>query len=223
MGKQRHSTVTHYPFSAGVVLLTLILQVLRKFRRGYISCMGCHQKNMDSINRQQPEKNHEDLQGATAGQKIKELAEKASTCFFCTTPGAGLSFATRPMAIQKADEDGTLWFLSSNDSHKNKEISANPEVRLLFQGSRYSDYLSLLGRATITEDRQKIKELWNPMLKTWFTEGEDDPRISVIKVEPAEGYYWDTKHNAAIVLLKRVAGAVSGKTLDDSIEGHLSV
>jgi hypothetical protein len=35
------------------------------------------------------------------------------------------------------------------------------------------------------------------------------------------GYYWDTKHNRAIAFAKMVAGAVLGKTLDDSIEGTL--
>ncbi len=57
----------------------------------------------------------------------------------------------------------------------------------------------------------------------WVTEGEDDPRITVIKVEPSRGYYWDTKHDRAIVLAKMVAGAITGKTLDDSIEGQIKV
>jgi hypothetical protein len=59
------------------------------------------------------------------------------------------------------------------------------------------------------------------MLKVWFTEGIDDPRISVIKVEPVEGYYWDTKNNKAVAFVKRTVGAIIGKTLDDSIEGRL--
>ena len=66
-------------------------------------------------------------------------------------------------------------------------------------------------------------ELWQPILKVWFTEGINDPRISVIKVEPLEGYYWDTKNNAVIGMIKRAAGAIIGKTMDDSIEGKLRV
>lgn len=96
-------------------------------------------------------------------------------------------------------------------------------VQLLFQGSDYSDFFYIYGIATTSQDKQKIKELWNPMLKTWFTGGVDDPRISVIKVDPVEGYYWDTKHNQAVAFLKRAAGAMMGKTLDDSIEGRLEV
>ena len=178
---------------------------------------------MDSINKQQTEDNFENLQGTEAVKKIKELTGKAPSCFFCTEIETGKPFITRPMSVQKVDDDVSLWFLSSNDSHKNDEIQNDSAVQLLFQGSSYSDFLSLYGTATISEDKEKIKELWNPMLKTWFTEGIDDPRISVIKVTPAEGYYWDTKHNKAIGLIKRMAGAIMGKTMDDSIEGNIDV
>lgn len=178
---------------------------------------------MDSINRQQPEENHKDLQGTEARDKIKELANKASSCFFCTSVDEENPFITRPMAVQKVDDEGAIWFLSAKDSFKNQQIAANPVVQLLFQGSSYSDFLHVSGMATISDDREKIKELWNPFLKVWFTGGEDDPRISVIKVDPVEGYYWDTKHNKIIVTVKRLVGAITGKTLDDSIEGTISV
>ena len=178
---------------------------------------------MDSINRRQPEDNYEDLQGPEAQKKIRELTGKASTCFFCTRLQTGKPFATRPMAIQQVDDAGDIWFLSAMDSYKNRDIAEDPTVQLLFQGSDYSDFLQLYGMATISQDKRKIKELWNPMLKTWFTEGVDDPRISVIRFSPVEGYYWDTKHNMAIGMIKRLAGAITGKTLDDSIEGKVLV
>ncbi len=127
------------------------------------------------------------------------------------------------MSIQKTDDDGTLWFLSANDSHKNAEIVEDDSVKLYFQGSAHSDFLYLEGHASITEDRSLIHELWDPILKTWFTEGENDPRISVIKFEPETGYYWDTKHGNVIAGAKMLWGAMVGKTLDDSIEGKLDV
>lgn len=178
---------------------------------------------MDSINREQEEENHKDLQSAEAGKKIKELADKASTCFFATGIKTGKPLTVRPMAVQKLDEAGNLWFLSANDSHKNQDIAEDNHVQLLFQGSTHSDFLSLYGLATISTDKALIEELWEPILKTWFTEGVDDPRITVIKVETIEGYYWDNKHGDAVAFLKMAAGAVMGKTMDDSIEGKLTV
>jgi general stress protein 26 len=178
---------------------------------------------MDSINKNQPEDNHKDLNRAEAVKKIKDLAEKAESCFFCTSPSIGESAGARPMSVQEIDDEGNLWFLSANDSYKNKEIAINPEVKLYFQGSQHSEFLQLNGTARILSDKAKIKELWKPILKTWFTEGENDPRISVIKIAPREGYYWDNKHGKAVAGIKMLIGAVVGKTLDDSIEGKIKV
>ncbi|QMU27773.1 pyridoxamine 5'-phosphate oxidase family protein [Adhaeribacter radiodurans] len=178
---------------------------------------------MDSINQQQPEKNHQDLEGQSAGQKIKELAEKADTCFFCTKITTGLPLKVRPMSVRKVEENGNFYFLSASDSHKNADIKADSNVHLLFQGSTHSDYLSVFGTATISQDKAKIKELWNPILKTWFTEGQDDPRITVIKIQAHEGYYWDNKHGNTVAFAKILVGAVIGETLDDSIEGKLTI
>jgi general stress protein 26 len=178
---------------------------------------------MDSINKNQPEKNHEDLQPSEAIRKIKELVENAESCFFCTSATSGESHGVRPMAAKKVDHDGNLWFLSASDSHKNQEINLDPYVKLYFQGSAHSDFLFLKGIASISTDRTYIKELWEPILKTWFTEGIDDPRITVIKVTPTDGYYWDTKHGNAVAGIKMLIGAAIGKTLDDSIEGKLDI
>jgi general stress protein 26 len=176
---------------------------------------------MDSINQQQEEKNREDLFGKEAGARIKEMAKDANTCFFCTGMTAGKPMNVRPMSIQKADDDGNFWFLSASDSHKNADIKKDPNVHLMFQGSKYSDFLSVYGSATITTDKEVIRGLWEPILKTWFTEGIDDPRITAIKVETHEGYYWDNKHGNAIAFAKTLIGAALGKTMDDSIEGKL--
>ena len=178
---------------------------------------------MDSINKQQSEANHKDLSREEAAKKIKELGGKAETCFFCTRITTGQSINVRPMAVQQIDEQGNCWFLSASDSYKNHELMEDPRMQLLFQGSTHSDFLSLYGTAEISRDKAKIKELWEPMVKNWFTEGEDDPRITVIKFTPIEGYYWDTKHGNLVSFIKIVAGAVLGKTMDDSIEGHIKV
>ncbi|WEK36315.1 MAG: pyridoxamine 5'-phosphate oxidase family protein [Candidatus Pseudobacter hemicellulosilyticus] len=178
---------------------------------------------MDSINLQQPETNRKDLQGSEAAEKIKELIKKAKNCFFCTRIRTGEAFSPRPMAIQKVDDDGTCWFLSADDSDKNEHIQQDPAVQLLFQGATHSDFATLYGQASISRDKAIIKELWEPIVKTWFTEGVDDPRITVIRFTPEEGYYWDTKHGQLIAFMKQLAGALTGKTLDDSIEGKLKV
>lgn len=176
---------------------------------------------MDSINRNQTEENRADLSGYEAVDQIRAIVKKAQTCFFCTALSTGGASGARPMSVQQVDNDGNLWFLSANDSHKNAEIAVDPVVKLFFQGSPHSDFLELNGHATITTDKAKIKELWEFVVETWFTEGIDDPRLTAIKVTPSDGYYWDTKHGNAIAGIKMLIGATIGKTMDDSIEGKL--
>lgn len=57
------------------------------------------------------------------------------------------------------------------------------------------------------------------MVKTWFTEGKDDPGITILRFTPTDGYYWDTKNGMAVAFVKRIVGAIKGETIDDSIEG----
>jgi len=178
---------------------------------------------MDSINAQQSEQNRDDLGGTDAIGKIKELVKQAPTCFFCTSLQPGQPFATRPMSVQTVDDAGHLWFLSASDSKKNQELARNPRVQLLFQGSAHSDFLTLEGSAVVSRNRDKIKELWQPLLKTWFTDGVEDPRITVLEVRPSGGYYWDTKHGRMVAFAKMAVGAMTGRTMDDSIEGRLKV
>lgn len=178
---------------------------------------------MDSINQNQEEDNFKSLAGQEALKKMKDIAESTESCFFCTNIKTGSPMAVRPMSVQKVDDEGVFWFLSSNDSHKDQEIKQDDHVHLLFQESHHSGFLNVYGQASISADKEKIKELWEPILKTWFTEGEDDPRISVISIKPTEAYYWDNKHGNAVAFVKMAIGAAIGKTLDDSVEGELKI
>jgi general stress protein 26 len=178
---------------------------------------------MGSINRNQPEHNREDLAAVDAIARIRKMVEASPNCFFCTAAATGESVGVRPMNVRKVEDDGSLWFLSASDSQKNRELALDNSVTLLFQGSPHSDFLYLRGRAQVSNDPACIDELWESILATWFTEGKDDPRITVIRVLPTDGYYWDTKHCSAISGIKMMIGAAIGKTLDDSIEGRLRV
>jgi general stress protein 26 len=178
---------------------------------------------MDSVNEQQPEDNIKPLEGAAAIEKIKELTKKADTCFFVTNIKTGLPVSARPMSTQKVDDEGNLWFLSVKDSEHNKEIAQDPFVHLFYQASAHSGFVNIYGTAEISFDKAKIDELWDPIVKVWFTEGKDDPRISVIKVEPLQGYYWDNKHGNIVAFAKMALSLATGKTLDDSVEGKLSL
>ncbi len=165
--------------------------------------------------------NVENLARTDANKKIKELAEKADVCLF-TTNLSQLPLTTRPMSTREVDEDGNIWFFSREGSHKNQEIEADNRVQLFYSHPSGYQFMSLYGKATILKDNAKAKELWSAIAKTWFNEGYDDPELTLLKIEPVEGHYWDTKDGKVISLLKMVAGAITGKEMELGVEGNIS-
>jgi general stress protein 26 len=163
---------------------------------------------------------HEHLSGTHAVEKIRALAKAAHVCLFGTVLTRP-PIAVRPMAVQSVDDAGNLWFLSARSSSTNRDIQGSAEVQLFFANPGSAEFMTLDGTATISDDPALRREHWTPIAKTWFNQGVDDPEVTVIKVEPSDGYYWDTKHGKTVAFLKIAAGAVTGQTFDDSVEGKI--
>ena len=167
--------------------------------------------------------NFKDLFSGEARKKIKEMAEDIGMCMFCTELSVR-PIPTRPMSLAEVDDSGNLWFISSQKSNKNFEIKHDNEVQLIFAKNSDAHFLSVFGTATIYTDKAHIEQVWTPIAKAWFEEGKDDPEVTVIKVEPKDAYYWDTKYGKMISMIKWAAGAITGNMDNDAgVEGRLNV
>ncbi len=163
------------------------------------------------------------LNNAEAITKLKELATDIDIALFCTNLKTNDGATSRPMSTQGVDEDGTLWFFSAADSDKNNEILQDKNVELFYSNPGNMNFMVVNGTAEILFDKNKIDELWSPLVKTWFQGGKDDPNLSLIKVTPDTAYYWDTKGSRMINFFKMIASIATGKTLVDAEEGALNV
>jgi len=167
-----------------------------------------------------------DIKNLTANaavEKLKALAEGADICMFATQLDV-LPLAATPMSTQEVDEEVNIWFLSGRSSEKNAHILADKRVQLFYASKGSAEYLSVYGEASIIIDKDMAKELWTPIAKAWFKDGADDPEVTIIKVKPIESYYWDTKDNKLVSLIKIATAAVTGKTGNDGgVQGALKV
>jgi len=164
---------------------------------------------------------HENLSGSAAIEKIKTITESAKTCFFSTRVNADTK--SRPMALQEVDTEGNLWFLSDVNSDKNHEITSDSDVELYFMNNSKYEYMFIKGKATQSQDKALIEKYWTDFANAWF-DGKDDPSISVIKVTPNDGYYYQTKENKLIAMSKMIFAAITGKSIEDGgVEGKLEI
>jgi general stress protein 26 len=162
------------------------------------------------------------LSGPEGIAKIADLIKGIRICMMTTAAGDG-SFDSRPMAMQDTTFDGTVWFLTQSESGKIGEIKNDDHIALLFADTSNSKYVSAKGRAIVTQDKAKIHELWNPMFKAWFPEGEDDPRIRVLQVKVTEAHYWEASSSKLVLYAKYLAAAVTGGKVDVGKQGEVTL
>ncbi|MES2622951.1 MAG: pyridoxamine 5'-phosphate oxidase family protein [Patescibacteria group bacterium] len=143
-------------------------------------------------------------------EKVGKLIKGIRTCMFVTITQEG-EMISRPMATQDIEFNGSIWFMTSKESNKAKEIQHNNSVALTYADGNGITFVSLTGKAKFVEDKEKIKEYWNPFLKAWF-EGPEDPNITLIEVMVSRAEYWDNKGGKIGALADMAIGAVTGKT-----------
>lgn len=165
----------------------------------------------------------ENLQHRQAIEKLSDLVDKIDIGMLCTFNGKNDYPHAIPMSRQEVDENGNIWFLFSSDSDTYRNLQHNKKLSLLYADVGNYNFLSIDGTGEISQDQVRIDKYWNKMVEAWFEQGQEDPRIRVLKVIPQDAHYWDTKSNKLVTFLKVAASAVSGTKMDIGREGRLDL
>lgn len=115
-----------------------------------------------------------------------------------------------PMTNQQVDHHGSLWFFTSDQSSMSRNIAARSEVNVSFVHADESLYVSVSGHAEHVTDREKMREMWNPLVAAWFPDGLDDPHLALVKVVIASVEYWDSELSKMTQLMKMARAAITG-------------
>ena len=145
-------------------------------------------------------------------EKLNNLIKDIQTAMLTTIDGGVLR--SRPMATQEITGDGTLFFLTGKDTHKDTEIKKDNRVNVSYAAPSNNSYVSVSGSGEISNDREKIEELWNPFYKAWFPEGKDDPNIRILKVNVEQAEYWDSSSSTFVQAAGFLKALVTGERAD---------
>lgn len=129
--------------------------------------------------------NQEDL------KHVADLISKVYIAMLTTVDESG-ELRSRPMAVQQAPFDGTLRFLTKDDSPKVDEIEKERQVNVSVADVDKGIFVSISGKAKVNHDRAKIHEMWKDEFKVWIPEGPDDPHLGILEVDASAVEFWDT-------------------------------
>jgi general stress protein 26 len=151
--------------------------------------------------------------------KVAELIKDINIAMLTTEAEDGL-LHSRPMATQKSEFDGTLWFFTGLSTGKVSEIDWNPEVNLSYAEPKDTRFVSVSGSAEIVDDRAKMQELWSDIYKAWFPQGLDDPDLCLMKVEISFAEYWDVPSGKMVQVFGFLKALATGERLKMEGESH---
>ncbi|MES2748811.1 MAG: pyridoxamine 5'-phosphate oxidase family protein [Patescibacteria group bacterium] len=143
---------------------------------------------------------------------IREKSSGTHIASFITVNAEGVP-CVRPMATQEIDDTGCITFMTSKESKKVHEIKNSPKVTLSYTAGNDITFVSLTGHATFNEDREKIRQIWNPFHEAWF-DGPSDPRITLIEVTVHRFEYWDYTGGKIGAYTDMALSAITGKKAD---------
>lgn len=160
--------------------------------------------------------------------ELYELIDKMEIALMTTRRPDGMLVA-RPMATQKRGPLADLWFVTDVETHKVDELERDSHVCLGYYNSSSKEWVSVSGTATISQDRKKIRELYQPDWRAWFGDeggdrngGPDDPRLALLLIDAQSVTYMKSKYSRPRVLFELARSMVTGKKLDLGREEHLS-
>jgi general stress protein 26 len=146
------------------------------------------------------------MAASTDVDRVWELMEKISICMLTTHDGEQIR--SRPMAAFVRRDEDAVYFLTDAQHHKDEEIADNPNVGLAFADGH--KFISVTGRAAISHNTSKIKDLWGPAAKAWW-DSPDDPKIRLLTVRPNDAEFWDGPGKIVGTIKMLAAAATSSR------------
>jgi len=134
------------------------------------------------------------LTGDEALARFRELLPAFSSAMLVTQAMDGAEPHARPMGLvgDATAFDGTLWFFSGDQSRKIAEIARQPRTSLILQSDREHAYLHVVGWAAVDDDKERMRALYSPILRTWFPDGLADSHLTLIRFDVDRAEYWSS-------------------------------
>lgn len=138
---------------------------------------------------------------------VWSLVAKIGTAMLVTRNGE--SFDARPLQAYPDPAAGEITFMTDSE-RVISEVNSDGRVLLTLMDKAGNNYVSLTGKAVVSNDRERIKRLWTAWALAYWKSAHD-PAIRLIVVRPEQARYWDAP-NPVAATVAMLAGALSGKT-----------
>ncbi len=122
----------------------------------------------------------------------------------------------RPMTAQ-VDDEKRIYFFASRTEELVKNLGQSDEAHASYTSKGHDFFASISGRLTITDNKEKVDELWSPMVAVWYGDGgQQDPDLVLLRFDAAKADVWNAEGESMVkAAWLKLTGGDPGEELDN--------
>ncbi|PTE12122.1 pyridoxamine 5'-phosphate oxidase family protein [Mesorhizobium helmanticense] len=98
----------------------------------------------------------------------------------------------RPMTAQFDGDRKVIYFFTAKDTELAENAASSPKSATLVYAAKGHDlFATVHGTLQTDNDRATIDRLWNRLVAAWFEQGQDDPKLCLLRFDPTEAEIWN--------------------------------
>jgi len=154
-------------------------------------------------------------------QKLRSFIDRGDVAILSTIHEDHIR--SRPMATSDIDDEGNIWFFTNEYSPKVDQLNQNKNINLCYSDHDNNTYVCVNGTASVSTDHDKMKKLFNPMVKAFFPQGLSDPKLALLKVTPQHAEYWDSHSNMMVRFMGILGSALTDERYIHGDHGEINL
>ena len=119
-----------------------------------------------------------------------------------------------PMTHSLEPEDGNIWFLTAQGTAMAEAAAAGASTRYIVANDSAAIYTEIEGTLSLSQDREKLDEVWSFVADSFYDEGKEDPDLRLVKLTPAKAEVWLGPESGFKFLWAMAKAKISGETAD---------
>lgn len=97
----------------------------------------------------------------------------------------------RPMTAQfDENNDKAIYFFTAKDTDLPESLARARRSTVTYASKGHDLFATIHGTLRVDNDRAVIDRLWNRFVAAWFEGGKDDPKLCLLRFDPAGAEVW---------------------------------
>lgn len=123
---------------------------------------------------------------------------------------------SQPMTAFRDGESSAIWFFTRDDVDLARDVGhLGADARFEYGSKDQKVWASLRGRLSVApRDQEIIDRHWNPVVAAWYPDGKEDPHLTLLRFDGADGRIWVSEGGLLKFAFEVVKANVTGDTPD---------